>query len=395
EELRSAPGFPPALRGVALVARGIQERYQGDPRTALATHEEAARELDVLDLVRARAMNDACMGRLHCDLRDAAAARALNGRSIAASEAIGDLWLGGLALANLAQLEQEEGRLDGAETTIADAVARLERAGEVHAAAIYASVRGDLLFERGKIDAARDCYAAGARYFGSLLTHRQAGILHAAAAALEATAGDLGAASAHLEVAARSASRSGNPVVRQVVHAHRGTVEIWRAPASERPGVISTWRAWVDRCEGATPEGALAATSMDLRFALRILARAMEHGAARATRAPATLRVAHDASWFSSDGERVVLGRRAALRRILAALCEQHAKRPGQGLGVSALLEQGWPGERVLIEAAETRVRVAVSTLRRLGLRSMIVTRDDGYGLDARVTVEISPTCPP
>jgi len=43
---------------------------------------------------------------------------------------------------------------------------------------------------------------------------------------------------------------------------------------------------------------------------------------------------------------------------------------PGEGLGVRALLAHGWPGERVLVEAAETRVRVAISTLRSMGLRT-------------------------
>jgi len=47
-----------------------------------------------------------------------------------------------------------------------------------------------------------------------------------------------------------------------------------------------------------------------------------------------------------------------------------HMRAPGEGLGVRALLAHGWPGERVLVEAAETRVRVAISTLRSMGLRT-------------------------
>jgi hypothetical protein len=40
------------------------------------------------------------------------------------------------------------------------------------------------------------------------------------------------------------------------------------------------------------------------------------------------------------------------------------------------------------VEAAQTRVRVAVATLRKLGLRGLLVTRDDGYVLDPAVEVE-------
>ena len=390
DELRTSPGVPPGLRTLALIYRGIQERFQGDARKALASHEEAARELEVLDLRRLRAMNDACTGRLHCDLRNDAAAQELNRRASDASEAIGDVWLSALALANLAQLEQEDARLDRATELISGALSRLKAAGEAHYEAIYASVCGDLSFERGDNEGARRWYAEGARYFGPLLAHRQAGILHASAAALEATDGDLVAAAAHLDVAERSAARSGNPVVRQVVDAHRGTVEILRAGDAERPRVVATWTSWREAvADATTTAGALAATSMDIRFALRMLDRTLR-GAALPASDGVRLRLASDASWFAADsGDRIDLRRRGALRRILVALCEHHEKAPGHGLGVQSLIDCGWPGERVLVDAAATRVRVAVSTLRRLGLRSVIVTRDDGYLLDPRVRVEL------
>ena len=393
EELRTSPGVPPGLRTLALIYRGIQERFQGDARQALASHEEAARELAGLHLRRLRAMNDACTGRLHCDLRNGPAAEELNRRASDASEAIGDVWLSALALANLAQLEQEEGRLDRATDLISGALSRLKAAGEAHYEAIYGSVCGDLSFERGDVEAARRWYAEGARYFGPLLAHRQAGILHAAAAALEATDGDLVAAAAHLDIAERSAARSGNPVVREVVEAHRGTVEILRSAELDRPRVLGTWTGWRAAVgDATTPAGALAASSMDVRFALRILDRTLGAAAdaASATNGSVHLHLASDASWFAGDGgDRIDLRRRGALRRILVALCEHHEKAPGTGLGVQSLVDSGWPGERVLVDAAATRVRVAVSTLRRLGLRSVIVTRDDGYLLDPRVRVEL------
>ncbi len=60
---------------------------------------------------------------------------------------------------------------------------------------------------------------------------------------------------------------------------------------------------------------------------------------------------------------------------------------PGEATGWEALLAMGWPGERVLAGAAATRVRVAISTLRRMGLAGFLLTRDDGYLLDPRASV--------
>jgi hypothetical protein len=43
-----------------------------------------------------------------------------------------------------------------------------------------------------------------------------------------------------------------------------------------------------------------------------------------------------------------------------------------------------------LVDAAATRVRVAIATLRQLGLRSTLLTRDDGYVIDKNTRVEIA-----
>jgi hypothetical protein len=51
------------------------------------------------------------------------------------------------------------------------------------------------------------------------------------------------------------------------------------------------------------------------------------------------------------------------------------------------LLEAGWPGERVGPEAGFARVRNALSTLRKMGLRDVLLTRDDGYLLDPAVPI--------
>lgn len=97
------------------------------------------------------------------------------------------------------------------------------------------------------------------------------------------------------------------------------------------------------------------------------------------------VRVAADASVVEVDGERVELGTRKALRGVLRALVEAHG---GDPLPWDALLAAGWSDERVGAEAGMQRVRVAVSTLRKLGLALVIETVEGGYRLRPDVRVE-------
>jgi hypothetical protein len=89
-------------------------------------------------------------------------------------------------------------------------------------------------------------------------------------------------------------------------------------------------------------------------------------------------------------GERVSLARKRSLRLLLAALTSARLRSPSRALDSAALLALGWPGDRVLPAAGAHRVRVAIATLRRLGLREHLVSRDDGYLLDPAAAVELA-----
>lgn len=129
-------------------------------------------------------------------------------------------------------------------------------------------------------------------------------------------------------------------------------------------------------------------------FLYRLLSDELEHRSSQALlseaplpRAPSprpldpstVLAVGPAAQWFQlAEGQPVDLARRGPVRRILKALVERHAsdKRP---LGVSEVLERGWPGQTVPYESGAMRVYTAVRTLRRLGLEGLLITRDEGY----------------
>jgi hypothetical protein len=58
-----------------------------------------------------------------------------------------------------------------------------------------------------------------------------------------------------------------------------------------------------------------------------------------------------------------------------------------QPLGLEALREIGWPGERIGVEAAANRVHVALAELRRRGLKAFIVRLPRGYALVDGLTI--------
>lgn len=124
---------------------------------------------------------------------------------------------------------------------------------------------------------------------------------------------------------------------------------------------------------------------LEVRLALQSLQRAL---AARDSAAPPTLTIVDDASTVHlPSGQCIDLHRYRALRLLVLALAHERLERPGQALGPDALIEHGWPGERVLPTSGRLRVRVGVSKLRQLGLRDFLVSRIDGYLIRADVSV--------
>jgi hypothetical protein len=90
-------------------------------------------------------------------------------------------------------------------------------------------------------------------------------------------------------------------------------------------------------------------------------------------------------AWFVlPDGRRCELSRRPSLQRILACILQAG----GEPVDTSKLLEAGWPGERIQASAGQSRVYVAISTLRRLGLREAIEHDERGYRISSSVEVD-------
>jgi pSer/pThr/pTyr-binding forkhead associated (FHA) protein len=110
---------------------------------------------------------------------------------------------------------------------------------------------------------------------------------------------------------------------------------------------------------------------------------------------PAPDKAAHEiAMSISSAARKVVIGdqeidlsRRRPLWLIVEALAGARQTSPGKPIDRDTLLEQAWPGERIHPEAALNRLYVAIATLRRLGIRDALMSRDAGYLFDPAVAL--------
>lgn len=99
-------------------------------------------------------------------------------------------------------------------------------------------------------------------------------------------------------------------------------------------------------------------------------------------------RFARDGKAFQvPGGEPVDMSRKEVLARMLAVFVEARQRWPGRALPVPELIMRCWPGEKMKPQAGSNRVYVALATLRKLGLRDVLLRDDGGYLLDPDVPV--------
>lgn len=158
-------------------------------------------------------------------------------------------------------------------------------------------------------------------------------------------------------------------------------------PGNVRELVATLERACLDGRDGEIP-----ATPR----VLALLSTAAAAAAAAAGATPevldrgASIALEESGAWLEpAGGERVSLVSRKTLRRLLAALVRAHREAPERSLTVQELLAAGWPEERVLPRAGASRVYVAMTSLRQLGLRELLDRTALGYRLAPRANIRI------
>jgi tetratricopeptide (TPR) repeat protein len=318
---------------------------------------------------------------------------------------LGDRRIEGIVSANLGILEQERGAAAAARSRYERAIVSLAEIGDRRLLAITMGNLGLLHHEEGRLDDARTSHERAARLLHEVGDRRSEalslGRLAAALAALDRTDEALAA----LDRGTRLLESLGDPLALEAVRlaeafidlsaARRATVEKREALALAH---VEAARRRMTALTAPGPSGApsLADRSDDIRAGLRILERSLSTMAG-ASESPSddALLLAPEARWFRAPaGAWCDLRKRHAARRVLAKLAEHQREARGHGLPLEVLIEAGWPGERVLPDAAANRLYVLLNQLRKLGLRSHLHRTDQGYLLDPTLSVHYVPVEP-
>lgn len=348
-------------------AEGVERSYlavathrAGDPAASIALHEAALvihREVGHKRLEGAELLH---LGFVHHELGGLSEARAAFETARKLLVAAGARGLEAMALVLFARLEVDAGDPVAALLRLAEA-AQVAPASWPRVAATRHLVEGHMAMRAHAFADARTSYEA------ALATSRDPEVgfealtpAYLAVAIAKEGEGAGARAESHLEDARRAVAALENPHL-------RAAFDVLAAIA-----------------RGSTvPEHAAASSpvSSEVRRALAL------------SSAPRALVIEDEAKRaVMPDGRAVDLSRRKNVRLVLLALAHARRDSPGAVVTPDALVEAGWPGERMRGDAATKRLHTAIWTLRTLGFEAVLLTEGDGYLLDPRVDLRLS--CP-
>ena len=332
-----------ARRGDRRAARACLERALAAHRLA---HDEAALAEDRLEL-----------GAMALDEGDVDAHTHFEAAAVHA-HAAGDRALLARAQGALGSVAHEAGDLTGAAEAYARAALDLEALGHATAAAVFVGFGGIVARERGEAGEAYAQITTALDALGDDGERPRALLLRAHLAVLEQEAGRSAEAASLRAIIAAAPEPRTEPLLRAALAVLAGQVELGSPVASFHARIAS-------RCVARqTASGPLAALPLP----------------------PEALLLGPGATWFRPpQGGRVSLERRRPMALLLDALVTARLAAPGRAVSSDELLAAAWPGERVLATAGAHRVRVAVASLRKLGLRELVQTIEPGYRLASDV----------
>lgn len=308
--------------------------------------------------------------------------------------------------ANLAAIAHDRGELATAAEGYGRALRALSMLDDDRSTGLIASNLGALHAEAGETDAARSCFARALRALETAHEPRLWSIATGNLAWLEARTGaaDRGLRLLHraLEEGAPDERTAATLWMRVgAIHGSRGdteaaaiafdTVDSLLLGSEDRFAVAlaELFRAFLHLAEGRRLDvlGAIEradaeplSTSDDARTAVAWL-----HALLRRRPGQSLVIGPAGSTVRTPDGTTHTLTNGAA-KRILEGLADRWS--PGAaGLDLDELFELGWPGERAVTSARRNRVHVALSTLRKAGLKPFIVRDATGHLLDPAVPV--------
>ncbi|XXX74628.1 tetratricopeptide repeat protein [Sorangium sp. So ce134] len=376
--------------GVLHHGRREMARARGHYEQALALHRALGDRR-----AEGRALGN--LGALHHDERRQGQAAAYYERAIAIAAEIGDGRMEGIFSTNAGLLEQERGAPAQARRRYERAAAILGEVGDLRLLAITLGNLGALHHEEGRLADARACHGRAVALLREVGDRRSEAIALCRLGAALASVGEVEEARRALDPAERLLAQLGDAPDVELARVASGFVDLALAQAARRAGQgdeaaahAEAARRRIARAREGSPSS--ASRSDDVRLLLRILERSLA-----ALGDPPEARAEGERELLLTEGARFVrppgssgwhdLRERHAARRLLLALAEQQRCAPGRGLSLAALKEAGWPGERILPEAAANRIYVAMNQLRKLGMKPWLRRDAEGYSLDPALPV--------
>ncbi|MCB9598387.1 MAG: AAA family ATPase [Sandaracinaceae bacterium] len=378
EEACDAAAPHSATRVEALRIRGVLHHARGQLDAAFAAYDEARVLAEELGLTGQAAQLRADVGTVRLQQRRYEEARACYEGAIEGLDEVASPIARSVTEGNLAILELELGDLDAAAARLGRAYERVRRVGHRLYAAHLGAYVGVVEHERGDRETAVRWYRDALDGLRRVGDKRTIAVVAALLGAAEAGRDRLDAARDAFAEADAALASVDDPGVARAAAVHRAHLELGRGRAGET--AVDAARAAATAILEEHADDAALRSSDDLRLALRLLRSALGHGAIHVD--------AENHRLTLPDGEVVDVGARLVLWRLVEALVAARRETPPRALDAEALLEAGWPGETMTGASGLNRVKVSLSTLRKLGLRAVLVRVEDGYLLDPDVPLD-------
>lgn len=333
------------------------------------------------------------LGALHHDERGFDEAMRHYEQALSIVAAIGDGRLEGVFSNNAGLLEQERGASARARRRYEHAAAILEEIGDLRLVALTLGNLGSLHQEEGRLGEARACHDRATALLQEVGDRRSEAIARSRLGAVLASLDAVDEARRALDRAERLLVHLGDELSTELAQLSRGFLDLALARSArlgprpdEASEPLAQARARVAHARAGSPS--LADRSDDIRLCLRLLERSLSALGDDTVRADHELLFAPEARWCRPPGGAWQdLRERHAVRRLLVKLVEQQRLAPGRGVSLAELQEAGWPGERILPEAASNRIYVAFNQMRKIGFKPWLKKDGDGYSLDPSLPV--------
>ncbi len=303
---------------------------------------------------------------------------------LTAARRVGDRRREGTFQFHLGQAHVELGDRARGRAALTEALTICEECGYPHFLCATHLELGAIAWEEGRRPDAETHMRAALEIARGIRAARLVALAEAYLAALSAHMGRMPEAREHIGSAREKLDGTTDPHVLEAVDLLEGLMEVALAREASTRG------------DDATAQRSLAdARARASRVALAVdeagtPARLLRRELLSTVTPERALRLGSEARWIEVAGTRVDFARRGPPRRILLALAERAARGEYTAVARDALIEIGWPGERILPHAAVMRLHQTIRSLREVGLEGILMTNEEGYHLDPAVEIVFS-----